>query len=70
MTQLADADQDDMKVVDRWSKEDVAAAVRDWVARHGEPPTTRCWSPYNARAAGQEWKAERFEAAAGEWPHA
>jgi hypothetical protein len=45
---------------------DVLDAIRLWNERYGEPPTLADWEPSRARARGQEWRLERFEA--GEWP--
>jgi hypothetical protein len=48
------------------SETDVIEAIREWTRRYGEPPATSDWSPTRARRAGQQWRAERYEA--GDWP--
>jgi hypothetical protein len=48
------------------SDEDVLSAIRRWTERYGEPPAITDWSPARARAAGQDWRAERYHA--GDWP--
>ena len=50
----------------RYSREQIVAAVREWVERYGEPPTVFDWDPSWARRRGQAWRAERFQA--GSWP--
>src|SRR4051812_36388343 len=49
-----------------WSEHEIIAALRDWAARHGSPPTCMDWDPSRARRVGQDDRAERH--AAGRWP--
>lgn len=46
----------------RW----VLAAIREWARLYGEPPAITDWSPYRARALGDEARAVRWER--GAWP--
>jgi hypothetical protein len=49
-----------------YSRAQLLDAIRRWVERYGEPPTSADWEPSRARRAGQTWRAERFETAT--WP--
>jgi hypothetical protein len=51
-----------------FSRNEIVAAIREWVEVYGEPPTTCDWEPARARRLGQEWRARRFET--GAWPSA
>jgi Homing endonuclease associated repeat len=52
----------------RWSDERVLAAVRDWHAVTGSPPTVADWSPAHAPPAHAG--ARRYRAEPGRWPSA
>jgi hypothetical protein len=52
----------------RWSDWDVLAAVRDWHALTGTPPTVADWSP--AHAPAEHVGARRYRAESGRWPSA
>lgn len=54
--------------VERWTRERVLAAVRRWVAEHGEVPAYGDWDPAQARRRGRPERVARFYR--GEWPHA
>jgi stage V sporulation protein SpoVS len=49
-----------------FNREEIMQALRDWVARYGDLPTTADWEPSRARRAGELWRAERFDR--GNWP--
>lgn len=49
-----------------FDREQVIDAIRRWSEAYGAPPRGIDWEPSRARAKGQEWRAERFEA--GTWP--
>jgi hypothetical protein len=51
-----------------WTEQDVLAAVRDWYALTGTPPTVPDWSPAHA-PAGHEG-AKRYRTEPGRWPSA
>jgi hypothetical protein len=46
-----------------WTREAVGAAIRDWQAQHGRPPSYREWTP-SRRSPG------RWEAESPRWPNA
>lgn len=49
-----------------FDREQIVDAIRRWNDAYGAPPLGIDWEPSRARAKGQEWRAERFEA--GAWP--
>lgn len=51
-----------------WTRAEILDGMRRWVARYGDIPTVADLEPSRARRAGQQWRAERFEA--GRWPSA
>jgi Homing endonuclease associated repeat len=51
-----------------WSEQEIVAAVRDWYAIIGTPPTVPDWSPAHA-PAGHEG-ASRYRSEPGRWPSA
>lgn len=51
-----------------YQAEGIIDAIRRWAYRYGEPPTVADWDPTRANRIGQNWRAERFQAA--EWPSA
>jgi hypothetical protein len=52
--------------VTRWSRETIIEKINEWVARHGEAPSSADWNPSLARWRAQEWRIERYRD--GEWP--
>ena len=52
--------------VTRWSRETIIEKIQEWVARHGEAPSSADWNPSLARWRAQEWRIERYRE--GEWP--
>jgi hypothetical protein len=50
----------------RFSREEILAAIRLWVDRHGAPPSSADWEPSRARATGEPWRIDRFND--GTWP--
>jgi len=50
----------------RFTAEEIVAKVREWTQHYGTPPATNDWEPSRARAAGQDWRAHRFDD--GDWP--
>jgi len=50
----------------KFTREEILAKIREWVAVHGAPPSVSDWEPCRARRLGQPWRAERFER--GTWP--
>jgi hypothetical protein len=52
--------------VTRWSRETIIEKIQEWVARHGEAPSSADWNPSLARWRAQEWRIERYRD--GEWP--
>jgi hypothetical protein len=51
-----------------WSEQDIVAAVRDWHALTGAPPTVPDWSPAHAPAGHHG--ARRYRSEPGRWPSA
>ena len=49
-----------------FSREEIVAAIKRWVAMYGECPRMIDWEPARARRLGQQWRADRFES--GTWP--
>lgn len=54
--------------VSRYTRAEIITAIKRWQQQFGEPPKVIDWDPSWARRRGEEWRAERFEAA--EWPTA
>lgn len=52
--------------VTRWSRETIIEKIQEWVARHGEAPSSADWNPSLARWRAQEWRIERYRD--GAWP--
>lgn len=52
----------------RWTEQEIVAAVRDWYALAGTPPTVADWSPAHAPAG--HGGAMRYRAQPGRWPSA
>lgn len=50
----------------RFTSQQIVDSIRRWTDLYGAPPTTKDWEPSRARAAGQLWRATRFEK--GDWP--
>jgi len=50
----------------RFERDEIVAAIQEWHATYGAAPLSIDWEPSRARAHGQAWRAERFEA--GTWP--
>lgn len=51
-----------------WTRDAVAAAMREWHEVYGEAPAQADWCPYFARGYGDDARAVRFEDADGHWP--
>lgn len=51
-----------------WTRDRVVAAIRSWVAEHGEAPRSVDWNPSDARRRGDVACAQRFEDGDGRWP--
>jgi hypothetical protein len=49
-----------------FSRDEIVAAIKRWLAMYGECPRMIDWEPGRARRLGQHWRAERFES--GTWP--
>jgi hypothetical protein len=47
-------------------REQIVAAIREWVGRYGEPPTLADWDGVRARRLRQEWRIARYRS--GDWP--
>lgn len=66
-TAVADAPPQAARQVRRtYTRAQLLEAIRHWVERYGEPPTSADWEPSRARRIGQAWRAERFHAE--RWP--
>jgi len=49
-----------------FDREQIIAAIQRWNEQYGQHPLWIDWEPARARAKGQTWRAERFEAST--WP--
>jgi hypothetical protein len=45
----------------KWTREVLIDRIHEWTALYGEPPAMADWSPWQARALGDEARARRFE---------
>lgn len=52
----------------KWTPEVVVARIQEWARLYGDRPAQPDWNPWQARALGQEDRAQRFESANGYWP--
>lgn len=46
----------------RWTRETMIAAIQRFATRYGRPPGAADFNPAMVRAAGHDWRAERFYA--------
>ena len=53
-----------------WTPAAVILAIEEWAHMYGEPPAVADWNPTQARILNDEARAQRFEDADGNWPHA
>lgn len=51
-----------------WTREKIIAAIQEWAAEHGQPPTTTNWHPGHARAIGHPELSAAYEAEPDRWP--
>lgn len=54
-----------------WNRDSIIIAIREWVARYGQPPRAADWNPSSAKWAGQLWRVERYRAGRADgspWP--
>jgi hypothetical protein len=51
-----------------FSRAEIVAAIKRWLATYGECPRMIDWEPARARRLGQQWRADRFKS--GIWPTA
>jgi hypothetical protein len=50
----------------RWTRTTIIKKIREWDARHGDPPCSADWNPSLARWRAQEWRIDRYRE--GRWP--
>ena len=54
-----------------WDRDEVIAAIQEWVATYGEPPRAADWNPSSAKWTAQLWRIERYRAGRADgtpWP--